>query len=34
MKAQHLGEQIGDTALAVHQAIKKALDRQGILVPG
>jgi glycolate oxidase len=34
MKAKHLGEQIGDTALAVHRAIKEALDPQGILIPG
>ncbi|MFD1214187.1 FAD-binding oxidoreductase [Arthrobacter sp. GCM10027362] len=34
MKARHLGEEIGETGLAVHRAIKKALDPQGILNPG
>lgn len=34
MKANQLGEEIGDVGLAVHRAIKRALDPQGILNPG
>ncbi|MCG2624929.1 FAD-binding protein [Arthrobacter sp. I2-34] len=34
IKAAHLGEEIGETGLAVHRAIKKALDPQRILNPG
>lgn len=34
LKAWHLGESIGATGLAVHRAIKRALDPAGILNPG